>query len=94
MEPRWNLKPLQEDGRRRKFAAAIDEKLKIEKESNQSGVEKWNTRKKTITEVAEEQLMRKLIEIGKPWITEHIIALIKESIRIQDMKQKKYCIRS
>jgi hypothetical protein len=41
-----NLKPLQEDGRRKKFAAAIDRKLEIENESNKSGVENVN---KTIT---------------------------------------------
>jgi hypothetical protein len=28
-EPRWNLKPLKEDERRRKFTAAIDEKLEL-----------------------------------------------------------------
>jgi hypothetical protein len=82
---------LREDERRRKFTPAIDEELENEKKSNQSGVGKWD--KKTITEVAEEQLMSKPIEIRKPWITEHITALIEESIRTQEMKQKKYCIR-
>jgi hypothetical protein len=43
----------------------------------------------TITEVAEEQLMSKPVEIRMPWMTEHIIALIEESIRAEEMKQAK-----
>jgi predicted nuclease of restriction endonuclease-like (RecB) superfamily len=77
-EPRWNLKPLQYDGRSRKFAAAVVEKLEIEIEFSQNEVEECKNIKETITEVAKEQLMNNPVEIRKLRIMEHIIEHVEE----------------
>ena len=75
-EPRWDSKMLAKEENREKFATAVDKKL------GKGGVmateERWDELKRTIKEVAEEQLVSKRAETKKPWITTEIRELIEE----------------